>query len=253
MISWSIHREDVLLVRALRGVHHDDGFYIDVGANNPVEDSVTKLFYDHGWHGLNIEASPHWFKRLQEDRPRDINVQAAASDRPGTLTLFDHPDGGLGTTVERFADRHASERAIEMNQIEVEAVTLTSLCEKYAPPVINFLKIDVEGAEEQVIRGMDFTRFRPWILCIEATEPMRLDEKTHGGWDHLLIEADYTFVQDDGQNRWYVANERPERMSAFEYRFDDYTHWTYLRQIENLEARNRQLEDALSRVREAVG
>lgn len=158
-LSYSGWHEDIMLLRALHGVHHDDAFYIDAGANSPVDDSVTKLFYDHGWHGLNIEASPYWYSRLATERPRDINIHAAVSDQPGTLTLFGHAEGGLGTLVEEFADRHEKEYAIAKRGIEVEAVTLTSLCERYAPPVIHFLKIDVEGFEEQAIRSMDSTAF----------------------------------------------------------------------------------------------
>jgi FkbM family methyltransferase len=253
LVSWSIHREDILLARALRGVHHDEGFYIDVGANNPNEDSVTKLFYDHGWHGLNVEPSQHWYNLLVHERPRDINIHAAVSDQPGTVILYDHPEGGLGTIVQEYADRHRRERNISTREVEVEAVTLTSLCERYAPQQIHFLKIDVEGFEENVIRSMDFARFRPWILCVEATEPMRLDAMTHGAWDPLLIDAGYKFVQFDGQNRWYVSNEHPERMSAVDYRFDDYSHWTHARQIQHLESRVLELQSELNSTREQLG
>ena len=253
LTSWGIHREDIVLLRALHGVHHEQGFYIDVGANNPQEDSVTKLFYDHGWHGINIEPSPHWFERIVTERPRDINVHAAATDKPGLITLYDHPEGGLGTVNESFADRHIHERDIAKRPIEVEAVTLTSLCEQYAPEEIHFLKIDVEGHEEQVIRGMDFSRFRPWILCVEATEPMKVHVPTHEAWDHLLIEANYEFGHFDGLNRWYVAREHNDRKAAISYRFDEYIHWTHVRQIQELELKVREYEDVLNGLRENAG
>ena len=251
-ISYSGWREDIMLLRALHGVSHEEAFYIDAGANSPVEDSVTKLFYDHGWHGINIEASPHWFAKLEAERPRDINVHAAVADKEGMLTLYDQPEGGLGTLVEEFADRHEREYSIVKRAVEVEAVTLTSLCEQYAPAIIHFLKIDVEGFEERAIRGMDFSRFRPWILCIEATEPNRLDVPTHEGWEPLLIQAEYTFVQSDGQNRWYVANEKPDRMPAFRYPVEEYVHHSYPRRVAQLEARNRQLEEALNQASRAL-
>ena len=108
-----------MLLRALHGVSHEEAFYIDAGANSPVEDSVTKLFYDHGWHGINIEASPHWFAKLEAERPRDINVHAAVADKEGMLTLYDQPEGGLGTLVEEFADRHEREYSIVKRAVEV--------------------------------------------------------------------------------------------------------------------------------------
>ncbi len=252
LISYSGWREDIMLLRALAGVHHEDAFYIDAGANSPSEDSVTKIFYDHGWHGINIDASPHWYSKLLAERPRDINIHAAVSDKEGRLTLFDQPEGGLGTLVEEFADRHEKEYGIAKRGVEVEAVTLTSLCEQYAPSVIHFLKIDVEGFEEQAIRGMDFSRFRPWIVCVEATEPNRFDVHTHEKWESMLIEANYTFVQFDGQNRWYVANEKPELMSAFQYHVQEYVHHSFIRRIEELEARNRHLEQELSQAEQAL-
>ena len=82
-ISYAQAKEDIHLLRALSGVHHDVGFYIDLGAWDPEIDSVTKLFYDAGWRGINVEPSPKWFPRLLEQRPRDINLQVAVSETPG--------------------------------------------------------------------------------------------------------------------------------------------------------------------------
>ena len=240
--SWSIQREDITLLRALEGVSHETGFYIDVGANHPTFDSDTRLFYDHGWHGINIEPSPRWYKLLAQERPRDINIHAAASNKSGFITLYDHPEGGLGTISETFADRHAHEFSIEKKAVRVPAVTLASVCEQHAAREIHFLKIDVEGHEQSVIEGMDFRRFRPWILCIEAVEPLKVHIPTHDAWDHLLIEAGYVFAHFDGLNRWYVAAEHPERLPLLLSRSVDYVHWTYLNRIQDLETKVRGME-----------
>ncbi len=241
--SWSINREDILLLRALQGVPHDQGFYIDVGANHPTFDSDTRLFYDSGWRGMNVEPSPKWFKMLVEQRPRDVNIHAAASDKAGTITLYDHPEGGLGTVKEEFANRHVTEFNVPKRGIEVPAYTLEWLCDRYIKQKpVHFLKIDVEGHEEHVIRGMNFNKCRPWILCVEAVEPLKVHIPTHEAWDHLLVEAGYRYMLFDSLNRWYVAEEHPERFPAFAYPTDDFLHWSYSQRIVDLEARVRELE-----------
>jgi len=235
-----------MLLRALRGVSHETGFYIDVGANAPDEHSDTKVFYDHGWHGINIEPSPHWYQRLVAERPRDINIHAAASDNPGAVMLYDHPEGGLGTLNEEFADRHVTEWNVAKRGVAVEAVTLTDVCDQHAPKDIHFLKIDVEGHEEQVIRGMDFRKHRPWILCIEATEPMKVHVQTHRAWNYIVVGSGYRFVRFDGLNRWYVAEEHQELIPAFDFPPDDYIHWTYQREMDQLKRRVQELEAQLA-------
>lgn len=189
IISYAHANEDILLFDVLRQVPAEDGFYIDVGANDPETDSVTKLFYEQGWHGINIEPSPEWFARLTTARTRDINIQAVASNRSGEILFHDIVGEQLGTVVEEFARRH-SDAGKPLRSSVVEAVTLTRLCEEYAPKEIHFLKIDVEGHEAEVLDGMDFARFRPWILVIEATEPNTLTA-THPGWDQRVRDAGF--------------------------------------------------------------
>jgi FkbM family methyltransferase len=241
-VSWAGSCEDIVLWRALQSVPPEEGFYIDLGANSPVGGSLTKLFYDLGWKGINVEPSPVWFPQLVAARLRDINIQAAASDTVGRLTFYDHPDGGLGTSVKDFAQAHEKKFGMKMPSMEVDTVTLTSLCELYAPPQIHFLKIDVEGHEEQALRGMDFSRFRPWILCIEATAPGQLDVPTHEAWEPLVTGAGYGFTLAHKANRWYVADEHPELRPALSFGPDDYVSWDVLRHIHVLETRVRELE-----------
>ena len=85
MISYAQNYEDVLLARLFGG--RTTGFYVDIGAMDPVLDSVTKHFYDLGWHGINVEPVKELFDDLVMQRPRDVNVCAAISDQPGDATL----------------------------------------------------------------------------------------------------------------------------------------------------------------------
>src|SRR3990170_2668962 len=95
-ISYAQNFEDVILRRVLKDV--EQGFYIDVGASDPVDDSVTKAFYDLGWHGINIEPIPTYFNLLCEHRPRDINLPVAISDKVGKIKIYDVPTiRGWGT------------------------------------------------------------------------------------------------------------------------------------------------------------
>ena len=84
-ISYAQNYEDVVLYRALKNIRN--GFYVDVGAMDPIFDSVTKAFYDRGWRGINIEPVKHWHEKLIEKRTNDININVAAYDKSGTLKL----------------------------------------------------------------------------------------------------------------------------------------------------------------------
>lgn len=205
LISYAQNAEDVLLWRALGAVQ--DGFYIDVGANDPQEGSVTKLFYDAGWHGINIEPMPSYREVLQRARPRDINLALACGAADGSITLFDTPDiNGWASTDADTAHAHRAD-GVAVVETEVPMRTLTGICADHAPATIHFLKIDVEGFEAEVLRGMDLRRWRPWILVVEATLP-NSTVTNHEHWEHLVLSCGYQFAFFDGLNRYYVADEQ---------------------------------------------
>lgn len=208
LTSYAQAAEDLILFDALAQVPAETGFYIDVGANDPETDSVTKLFYDRGWRGINIEPSPEWFARLTEARVRDVNIQAAASNRSGEIMFHDLTGEQLSTVVEKFAERHSA-AGKPMRSSLVRATTLSEICEKHAEEEIHFLKIDVGGHEAEVLEGMDFSRFRPWILIIGATQP---DTRVanYQSWDPYIRDAGYQLVFTDIINRYYIANEHSE-------------------------------------------
>ncbi|MGX9221111.1 FkbM family methyltransferase [Massilia varians] len=222
-ISYSQNAEDVLLWRALG--HVENGFYIDVGANDPEEHSVTKAFYDAGWRGISIEPLPSFHQAFLEQRPRDVNLAIAAGSANGELTLYDTPQvRGWASPDQAVAELHRSE-GHQVVELSVPVRTLASVCEEYVQgQQIHFLKIDVEGFEGEVLKGMDFARWRPWVLVIEATLP-NSRETNHASWEHMVTSQRYRFAWFDGLNRYYVAEEHGELAQHFGIQpnvFDDY-------------------------------
>ena len=211
-ISYAQNFEDVMLWRALK--HVECGFYIDVGANDPEMDSVTKAFYDHGWRGINIEPVIQWYEKLQENRVRDINLQLAAGAEKGELAFYELPDTGLSTFEKATAERHQIEHGYTIFERIVPVETLTAICERFHMAPIHFLKIDVEGAEKNVLVGLDLSIIRPWIILVESTLPStRLEDYTQ--WDPIILAANYAYVYFDGLNRFYVAQEHENLKAHF--------------------------------------
>lgn len=199
-----------MLWRALQ--HVQDGFYIDVGAADPVEMSVTRVFYDHGWHGINLEPNDDYFNLLQAARPRDINLKLGAGQVSGQQVFYSIPGTGLSTFDAAVAARHRQD-GWTVTEHAVETLTLAELCRRHCPTgPIHFLKIDVEGAEAEVLAGADFQAFRPWIVLVEATEPLS-QEQSHAGWEAVLTTHGYQFVWFDGLNRFYLADEKMAELS----------------------------------------
>lgn len=237
-ISYAQNREDVLLRRAFKDVRA--GFYVDVGACDPIELSVTKTFYDQGWNGINIEASPTQWAIVARGRPRDINLNVGCSNRRGKMTFFKARGDatGLSTFVAEEVEKH-EKNGFSFDRMDTPVTTLADICiEHVGDRTIDFIKIDVEGHEREVIEGGDWKRFRPRVALVEATRPMST-ESTHQRWEHILLGADYLYATFDGLNRYYVRREDAHLKDALVTPpnvFDDFVPYEYQRRIDALQA-----------------
>jgi len=211
-ICYAQHGEDLVLARALGW--GCPGFYVDVGAAHPTTLSVTRLFYERGWHGVNVDPLPFMIESLQRARPRDINLQVALSDNSGEATFYKvAAEGcnertlgtGLSTLDPEIADEHRRD-GYQITESRIRVCTLDEILEQHAPPTIDFLKLDVEGHESAVLAGLDLVRFRPRIMLIEAVLPLT-DIPCHDDWEPRLLESGYHFATSDGVNRYYVRDE----------------------------------------------
>ncbi len=220
-LSYAQNFEDVMLWRALGSV--EKGFYIDVGANDPIIDSVTKAFYDRGWSGVNIEPLPFHHADLERERPRDINLQCAVGASAGQLDIWECDVRGWATASSDAVSQHSKDGHVGTYR-QVTVKTLEDICAKHASGDIHFLKIDVEGFEKDVIEGMNFSLYRPWILVIEATKPNSTAE-VYMAWEEIVLSGRYVLAYMDGLNRFYVAEERQYLLKYFQYPpnvFDDF-------------------------------
>ena len=203
MISYAQNQEDVVLSNFFKD--QKEGFYVDVGASDPTVRSVTKHFYDLGWTGINIEPVPRFYDQLVKERERDVNLCVAVGSKEDTLSFFEFEAEGISTLNQDNAD-HFTNLGYPSKKITVDVVTLASICEKYCTKQIDFLKIDVEGWEKEVIEGGDWKNFRPRVVLLEAIKP-NSNIGTWHLWEPQLLSLGYVFCYFDGINRFYIRQE----------------------------------------------
>jgi len=209
--SYAQNFEDVMLWRALG--HIENGFYIDVGAHDPLVDSVSLAFYERGWRGINVEPLPYYANALRQSREGDIVIESAAGDGESIVRFFEIPHTGISTADEVIASQHR-ERGFEVREITVPCVPLNQIFELRGGNPIHWLKIDVEGFEKSVLSSWRASPARPWIVVVESTIPLT-QTQNYESWDFILVGYGYKCVYFDGLNRYYISVEHPELESAF--------------------------------------
>lgn len=146
------------------------GFYVEVGAFAPKLFSNTYWFYKHGWRGITVDPTPGTAAKFDRQRPRDKNLELAISDTQGTLTFYHF---GSPHVMNSLSKAHADEWAQRLRQVPeeivVHTVRLEQVLEEHLPAgqPIDFLSVDVEGHDYQVLKSNDWNRFRPELVIFE--------------------------------------------------------------------------------------
>ncbi len=237
MISYAQNGEDVLLDRLFPRSH---GFYIDVGANEHRLHSVTKHFYDRGWHGINIEPVPALHQALCVERPRDLNLGLGISNREGSLTFYEAEAASGWSTFSAAQAESLRQRGLKVVEHSIPVMTLARVCEQFVPPgtTIDFLKIDAENHEKEVMEGANWSRWRPRAILIEANGAQF--------WERPLLDSGYSFAFYDGINLFYIRDEEAYLISRLDSPAnlrDDFVIDHQYQQIEELQRRLDQYQE----------
>ncbi|MDP8568088.1 FkbM family methyltransferase [Methylophilus aquaticus] len=189
--SYSQEGEDILLQRLFSDQRY--GFYVDVGAHHPVRFSNTFALYKKGWTGINIEPNPDMYSLFKKNRPRDINVNCGVDAINGTLEYYMFNEPALNTFDPDLVKSRLSNTTYFVNKtIQIEVHPLSELLEQFAPKnrKIDFLSVDVEGLDLNVLMSNNWAKFRPQYLLAEQLELEsieNLDFPIH----HYMKSVDY--------------------------------------------------------------
>ena len=210
IVSYAQNLEDVMLWRALGRVA--DGFYIDIGAQDSIQDSVGCAFYENGWTGIDVEPIAEYAEKLRQERPRNIVIEAVVTDNlVSERKIYCIPNTGLSTLNRKIARQHEAD-GFEIVVKKSKCITFDDLLALHHGE-IHWAKIDVEGHEQQVIRSWNSSR-RPWILVVEAVAPLtRLG--TESEWEYLLFEKGYRRVWFDALNIFYLHEDHLDKADSF--------------------------------------
>ena len=246
--SYAQNFEDVMLARCFPG---PTGFYVDVGANDPDIDSITRVFYERGWSGINIEPLASNFARLKKRRPRDVNLHLAMGDQDGAITFYEIGKWhGYSTTDAGIAEQHRKD-GLKVIERKTPVRRLASVLDEHAQgKPIDFLSVDVEGAELSVLAGADLTRHRPKVIVAESRLPVTVNmvdrffdvpDRT-AEYAKFLEPHSYLLAYRDGLNAFFVAEEHKDLARHFFFPpgiADRLTHAASIRPYEEKIARLR--------------
>ena len=211
LLSYSQDMKDVLLYHLFKD--ESNIFYIDVGCNDPIDCSDTKLLYERlNARGINIDMQSEMIERMDIDRPEDINLCTAVGNNTGKVKYYKYREQGLMSTV--YYQDIFDELEAAMNS---DITTLENICDEYiGENEITFLKVDVEGYEKQVLEGINLKKHRPILIIAEAI-PDIIDgnDQNIKEWEQLLSANGYIYVYQHGADKYFLAEERRNLKEKF--------------------------------------
>ncbi|MDB4926957.1 FkbM family methyltransferase [Mucilaginibacter sp.] len=206
-ISFSQEGEDMVLKRIFGNIN--EGYYIDIGAHHPSLFSNTNYFYQIGWRGINIEPIPKSKTIFDIERPNDINLELLISEKEGLIEFYLFEPSLMNTISKKQVEENKKFAWCKLEEIVlIHSVPLEKLLDEYLPneTKINFMSIDVEGAEMSVLKSNNWEKYRPEVLLIESID-MSVEEIIETEMHKFLGMHLYVFFAKTGNTVFYKQKD----------------------------------------------
>jgi FkbM family methyltransferase len=188
--SYSQEGEDMVLRRIFE--KQERGFYVDVGAHHPKRFSNTYYFYKKGWRGINIDAMPGSIRMFNKLRPRDINLEMAISEEKKTLRYYAFNDPALSGFSRQLANQRKGQGNYKIVfEKDLQTHTLTEVLDEHLPKgqEIDFLSVDVEGLDLEVLKSNNWSTYCPRVVLVESTG---------NSLEEIMLSDIYKLLRDNG-------------------------------------------------------
>lgn len=203
--SYSQHGEDLVIDKLLD--YKKNGFYVDVGAHDPHRFSNTKRFYKRNWNGINIEPDKKNYNKFVYDRKRDINLNIGIGETNSMINFYKFTPDTLSTFSEEGAENYKRQGYKFEGIEEIQTKRLEELLAEFCiSKKIDFMSIDTEGFDMQVLKSNNWERFKPQLICIESHRHGTMvenNEKEINEYDRYLIAHGYRLIYNNGLNSIY--------------------------------------------------
>jgi len=201
--SFAQHGEDLIIDKLLN--YKKKGVYVDIGAYDPTRFSNTKKFYLRGWRGINIDPNITNYQKFVKSRPDDINLNIGVGNSNDKLTFYNFIPETLSTFSKLTAELQIKEGYLLAETKKIQVNKLRDVLNKLNfSKKIDFISIDTEGFELEVLNGNDWTKFRPVLICIESVKHSKKELNNHQGIIHkFIINKGYKLAFNNGLNSIY--------------------------------------------------
>lgn len=204
MKSYGQRQEDLVIDRLLK--YKTRGFYVDIGAYDPERFSNTKRFYDKGWRGINVEPHLDNYKKFLKSRSEDINLNLGIGTSKKNATFYIFSPSILSTFSSSEAESYQKQGYKLVKKEQIKLTPLSEILRKYVKQAkIDFISIDTEGYDMEVLKSNDWDIHKPTIVCIESIRHHKdgKDAIRHNEHEEYLMKLGYQKVIDNNLNIIY--------------------------------------------------